>query len=104
MGFILIYVTYPNTEEANKAISHLLKNKLIACANSFSIKATSCWTGKIEECNEIVSILKTKKENWEKVKSEVKRIHSYKVPCIMKLDVDANEEYESWVESETKQK
>ena len=102
MGFIIIYVTYPNMEEANNAISHLLQKKLIACANSFPIKATSCWTGKVAECDEIVSILKTRKENWEKVKSEVKKIHSYKVPCIMKLDVEANEDYESWVNSETK--
>lgn len=102
MGFILIYVTYPNIEEANKTISYLLEKKLIACANSFSIKAASHWTGKIVECDEIVSILKTKKGNWEKVESEVKKMHSYKVPCIIKLDVEANKEYESWIESETK--
>jgi len=101
MAFILVYVTYPNMKEANKSISHLLKEKLIACANSFPIKATSCWTGKIQEVDEVVSILKTRKENWEKVKSEVKKIHPYKIPCIMKLDVEANEEYEKWVNSET---
>lgn len=102
MAFIIIYVTYPNMGEANNAILYLLKKKLIACANSFPIKAASCWTGKIAECDEIVSILKTKKENWEKVKSEIKKIHSYKVPCIMKIDVQANEEYENWVNSKTK--
>lgn len=102
MGFIIIYVTLPNMEEANKIISHLLKNKLIACANSFPIKATSCWTGKIEEVDEIISILKTKKGKWEKVRDEIKKIHPYKIPCIMKLDVESNEEYEEWVNSETK--
>jgi periplasmic divalent cation tolerance protein len=102
MGFIIIYVTYPNMEEANKAIAHLLQKKLIACANSFPIKATSCWTGKIAECDEIISILKTKKENWEKVRDEIKKIHPYKVPCITKIDVEANADYESWVKSETK--
>ena len=101
MGFIIIYVTYPNMDEANKAISHLLAAKLIACANTFPIKATSCWTSKIEECDEVVAILKTKKENWEIVKTEVKKIHSYQVPCIMKIDVVANEEYEAWVNKET---
>jgi len=103
MTFILIYVTYPNIEKANKVISHLLKKKLIACANFFPIKATSCWTGKIKECDEVVSILKTKKENWNEVKSEVKKIHPYKIPCIMKLDAEANEEYEKWINSETDQ-
>ena len=102
MAFTIIYVTYPNIEETNKTISYLLQNKLIACANTFPIKATSCWTGKIEECDEIVAILKTKEINWKKVKSEVKRLHPYKIPCIMKIGIEANEEYESWIDSETK--
>ncbi len=101
MGFILVYVTYPDIKEANKVATHLLKKKLIACANSFPIKASSCWTGKIEEVNEIISILKTRKGNWKKIKSEIKKIHSYKVPCIMKIEVKANKEYEKWVNKET---
>ena len=101
MGFIIIYVTYPNMDEAKEAVFYLIEKKLIACANYFPIKAASNWTGKVVECEEVVAILKTKTENWQKVKSEVKKIHSYKVPCIMKLDVESNEEYDSWVKSET---
>lgn len=97
MGFIIIQVTYPNIEEANKAISHLLQKKLISSANLFPIKSTSCWTGKIKEVDEISVFLKTRKDNWEKVESEVKNIHSYKVPCITKIDVEANKDYEEWV-------
>jgi periplasmic divalent cation tolerance protein len=88
-------------EEANKAIVHLLQKKLIACSNSFPMKASSCWTGKVQECDEVISILKTRKENWEKVRDEIKNLHPYDVPCIMKLDVEANKEYEDWVEKET---
>ena len=102
MGFILIKVTYPNKEEADKTITYLLKKRLISSANLFPIKSTSCWTGKITEVDEFIVFLKTRKINWEKVKSEVKKLHSYKVPCIIKLDVEANKDYESWVESETK--
>lgn len=102
MGFIIIKVTYPNLKEANKAISHLLKKKLISSANSIPIKSTSFWTGEITEGNELMVLLNTRKENWEKVKSEVKKIHSYKIPCIAKIDAEANEEYEDWVKKETK--
>lgn len=101
MGFILIYVTYPNMDEADKLANHLLDKKLIACSNSFPMSSSSCWTGKIAKVDEIISILKTKKENWENVKSEIKKIHSYKIPCIMKIDVESNEEYEEWVNKET---
>lgn len=102
MGFIIIKVTYPNLKEANEAISHLLKKKLISSANSIPIKSTSFWTGEITKGNEFMVLLNTRKENWEKVKLEVKKIHSYKIPCIAKIDAEANKEYEDWVKKETK--
>ena len=49
----------------------------------------------------MVSLLKTKEENWEKVKAEILKIHLYKTPCILKINVEANEEYERWVREET---
>lgn len=89
-------------EEAKKIISHLIEKKLISCANLFPVESYFRWKGKIDNSKEIVSICKTKKENWEKVKSEVKKLHSYETPCIIKLDAEANEDFASWVESETK--
>ncbi len=89
-------------EEAKKVTSHLLQKKIIACANFFPITSSFWWKGKIDNSNEIVALLKTKKQNWEKVKSEIKKIHSYETPCIMKLDVEANKDYEDWIEDESK--
>lgn len=100
--FIMLYITFPNKEEADKIIKHLLNKKLIACANTFPIKATSCWTGKIIECDEIISIIKTKKENEGLIEAEIKKMHSYKVPCIIKIKVEANKEYEDWINEATK--
>ena len=87
--------------EAEKIVSYLMKNRIIACANYFPIKNTYWWKGNMENGEEIVSIVKTKKENWEKLKTEVKKIHSYEVPCIIKLDVESTSEYEDWINSET---
>ena len=101
MSFIFVYVTHKNQEEAEKVSTHLLERKLIACANIFPIKSAYLWQGKIEKGDEFVSILKAKTENWNKIKGEIKKIHSFEVPCITKVDVEANEEYEAWVNSET---
>ena len=68
----------------------------------FPIRSSYWWKGKIENSDEIVSLLKTKKENWKRVKSEIKRIHPYETPCIIKINVEANKDYESWVNNETK--
>ena len=102
MGIIILYVTYPNIKEATKITHHLINKKLISCANFSKVKSFFSWKGKIESSNEIASVIKTKKENWAKVKSEIKKMHSYEIPCILKIAAEANKEFESWVISETK--
>ncbi|MDD5182212.1 MAG: divalent-cation tolerance protein CutA [Candidatus Nanoarchaeia archaeon] len=102
MAFILVYITHKNMEEAKKVVSHLLQKKIIACANFFPIKSSYWWKGRIDETDEVVSIVKTIKGNWKNVKSEVKKIHPYEVPCIMKIDTEANEDYEKWIKEVVK--
>lgn len=102
MGFIIIYITHPDLRTAKKIVASLMKNRLIACANFFPIESTYWWKGKMENSDEIVSIVKTKKENWDRVKSAVIKMHPYEIPCIMKIDVDANENYENWINKEVK--
>jgi len=102
MSFIIAYVTHKNVAEAKKVATHLLKKKMIACANFFPIESMYWWKGKLDSSKEYVSLLKTKKENWKRLESEIKKIHPYETPCIMKFDVEANEDYENWIKSESK--
>ncbi len=98
----MIYVTHQNKDEAKKIGNYLLDNKLIACANYFPIEAAYWWNGAIESDDEIVSLLKTRKENWEKVRDVIEKIHPYDVPCIIKIELKANEKYEQWILESTK--
>ncbi|MBR9704405.1 divalent-cation tolerance protein CutA [Candidatus Pacearchaeota archaeon] len=102
MGFILIYVTHENEDSARKIVDHLVSKKFIAGGNIFPISSIYWWKGKIEDISEYVSILKTKSENWEKVKNEVIKIHPYEVPAIIKFCVSANSEYEAWINDESR--
>jgi periplasmic divalent cation tolerance protein len=101
MKFILVYVTHKNLKSAKKVAEVLLRKRLIACVNYFPIESAYWWKGKIENSKEIVSLLKTKKENWAKVKKEIEKIHPYETPCIMKLDVESNSDYAKWIKDET---
>jgi periplasmic divalent cation tolerance protein len=101
MTFIIIKITCPTIEEARKISKHLLQQRFISSTNFFPIKSMSSWTGEVQEVDEYIVFLKTRKANWEKVRDEIKKIHSYKVPCITKIDVEANEDYESWVKKQT---
>lgn len=99
MAFLAIYITH-GTERAAKMVSNeLLKKKIVACANIFPISSAYWWQGTIANEKEWVSLVKTIPENWEQLQTAVKAIHPYTVPCIMKIEVSANEEYEQWIRS-----
>lgn len=102
MKFITIYVTHSNKENAEKIVNTLLENKLIACVNYFPIEVSYHWKWNIENANEIVSLLKTRIENWVKVKDYIEENHPYETPCIIKTEVEANNDYVNWIYNETK--
>ena len=98
----LVYITCKDEEEAVRISKHLLNKRLIACSNMHPIRSMYWWKGKIEDENEVAIIAKTLGKNYDKIKEEVKKIHSYDVPCILKIDAEANESYEEWVNEEVK--
>ena|SRR3989344_595746 len=102
MSFINVYVTHPNFNHAKRIGEVLLKEHLIACVNYHSTESSYWWQGKIERRNEVVSILKTRKENWAKILRRIRQLHSDKLPCIMKIEVSASPDYEAWVKAESR--
>jgi len=96
---IIIYATFANKDEAKKIANHLLEKKLIACANFSTTESCFVWKGERQEVHETLALLKTKNENWEKVKEEIKQLHSYDTPCIIKIEAEANKEFEGWINS-----
>ncbi|KHO48464.1 MAG: periplasmic divalent cation tolerance protein [archaeon GW2011_AR5] len=103
MPLIFVYVTNPNRKEAKKLAVHLIKKKLAACANIFPIDSVYPWKGKIAEEKEFVLVLKTKNRNYAKIAREVENMHSYDIPCIIKIPIKANKKYGEWLESCLKQ-
>ena len=96
----LAYITCKDKKEAEKIAIYLLKKRLIACANILPIKSLYWWKGKIVNDRENVIIAKTNAKNFKKVVDEVKNIHSYEIPCILKIDAIANKEYQDWADKE----
>jgi periplasmic divalent cation tolerance protein len=102
MSFSLLYVTHPSKPEAIRITADLLNDHLIACANFFPMESMYWWEWRLNKTEEIMTIYKTRSENYEAVKSKIESLHKYEVPCIIKLaTVEANMGYEQWVQSET---
>ncbi len=98
----LAYVTCKDREEADKISMRLLRKRLIACANIFPVNSMYWWKGKIAKGNEYVMIAKTNDKNFKKLESEIKNIHSYEIPCILRINTTVNMEYEAWMGKELK--
>jgi periplasmic divalent cation tolerance protein len=100
--FVSAYITAKDRKEARKIALLLVKNRLAACANIFPVESFYWWDGKIQNENEYAIIAKTQKKNIKKLISNVKRIHSYSVPCIVSWPIaEGSRDYLEWVKKET---
>lgn len=100
---IFIYITCKNKKEAEKIGLSLIKKRLAGCCNIFPIESIYWWDRKITEDREVVLIAKTLKKNFKKVEKEVKRLHSYELPCILEIPIrKGSSEYLNWLKKEIK--
>lgn len=95
----IVFVTAKDIEEANKIAKALLEQKLAACVNiADNIKSLFWWEGKIDEANEVLMIIKSKKNLFKKLMETVKLNHSYTVPEIIAMNIeDGNSDYLDWI-------
>ena len=94
MNPIVVQTTCSSKQEAKIIAKALVETKLAACVQMYEIESFYNWDNKL--CNDFETLLniKTIKENFEKVKSKIKELHSYDVPEIIQIDItNANEEY-----------
>ncbi|RLE79518.1 MAG: divalent-cation tolerance protein CutA [Thermoprotei archaeon] len=98
--YTVILITVPTREEALKISRDLLEKKLIACINILdNVHSLYWWKGKIEEGKELLLVIKTRLDLFEKVLESVKRLHSYEVPEVIALPIIAgNRDYLKWID------
>jgi len=96
-------ITFDNKETAEKIGRGLVERKLAACAQiSGPIKSIYWWKGKIEEAEEWVCTLKSRKDLYKTIEKEIRALHPYELPQIIATDIDgALPEYIQWVIDET---
>lgn len=99
--YIVVLVTAKDSDEAKKIAQGLLNDKLVACANIVDkIHSIFWWQGKIDSADEVLLVLKSRRDFFNKVASKVKSLHSYDTPEIIAIPIIAgNEDYLNWIDS-----
>ncbi len=84
---LLVYTTFPDVDIALTIGEELVRDGLIACINVLpGMRSVYAWKGAIEQGQEAVGILKTRKGLQEKVHRVLKERHPYETPVVLFIE------------------
>ena len=102
MKAIIVQTTCSSKEEAKDIAKVLIEEKLAACVQLSQIESLYNWKNEFCCDNETLLNIKTRKDNFEKIKSKILELHSYDLPEIIQLDIaNASEEYLKFIGDNT---
>jgi periplasmic divalent cation tolerance protein len=100
---IVVFATVPSEEVGMKIAKEVVEKRLAACANlTGGITSVYWWENKVQEDKEMLLIMKTKLQLFNKLEDEIRKNHPYEVPEIIALPlVTGFKPYLSWISKET---
>lgn len=101
---LFVYITAPDDATARRLGRLAVEEGLAACANILpAMTSIYRWQGQIEEANELILILKTSADMYEKLEEKMLEAHPYECPCIVALPVvKGSASYLEWINNSLK--
>lgn len=102
--YVVVFITTPSPEVAEKVANELVARKLAACVNIVpAVLSIYTWRGEVHNDQETLLIVKTRAALFEEyLVPAVKAVHPYEVPEIIALPVIfGSEDYLDWIAAET---
>jgi uncharacterized protein involved in tolerance to divalent cations len=104
---IVVYIACNRLEEARKIGKHLMRLRVCPCYNIIpQMQSAAFWppgSGKIEEVDGAILLVKTLTKKFPAIEKEVLKMHSDKTPCIYSMPVlNVYGKYYRWLKSEIK--
>jgi periplasmic divalent cation tolerance protein len=96
----LVLSTASSMEESKKIARELVERRLAACVNIISqVESVYRWQGKVEEAQECLLVIKTRKAAFDRLRDLLQQMHSYEIPeCITLEVVEGSLPYLNWIE------
>lgn len=103
MDAIVIFCTVPTKDDAKKISNAIVSERLAACVSIVDkVHSVFSWNSELCTENEMLLIIKTRRELFDKIEAVIKALHSYNVPEIIALPVIVgSEDYLGWIAHET---
>ena len=94
---ISVHTTVPDEETAERMARELVEERVAACVNYHAVSSTYRWEGEIIEEDEYSLDVKTALE-YNDARERIEEKHPYDPPAILRVETEANEGYDEWVE------
>ncbi len=98
--YVLCLVTIDDMDKGVKIAHTLVREKVVACVNILpQIRSIYVWQGEVCDDPEILLIMKTRKELFDRLQSAVKELHPYEVPEVISFAIDQGlPDYLRWID------
>jgi periplasmic divalent cation tolerance protein len=102
--FVVILVTVPDGEVADRIAHTLVTERLAACVNIVpGVRSVYAWEGEICNEGELLCLLKTRRSLFPVVRDRVLALHPYQIPEIIALPLsEGHAEYLAWLRDSTR--
>ncbi|MBI5561145.1 MAG: divalent-cation tolerance protein CutA [Deltaproteobacteria bacterium] len=98
--FIVVFMTAPSEEVGADIGKTLVEESLVACCNVIpQIRSIYRWEGKVCDEKEVLCLMKTRRDLFDRLEKRIKALHPYKVPEIIAVKIkDGSREYLNWID------
>ncbi len=97
--YLAVLVTAKSVDEAQTIGYALVDEQLAACVNIlFAVRSIFRWEGEVQKEHEVMMIIKTRRDLFEELSRRITELHSYDVPEIVALSIEAGSQaYLNWM-------
>ena len=91
--------TCSSLEEARHIASGLIERRLAACVNIVpQVESIYRWKGEVETSTEVMLVIKTTAEAFDRLRAALTQLHSYEVPECVEIPItDGSAAYLEWI-------
>ena len=96
---LVVLVTVPNAETADKLGEALVGERLAACVNVIDgVRSIYRWKGAVERDDELLCVCKTTRAGFERLRARVVELHPYELPEVIALPIErGHAAYLDWI-------
>ena len=100
--YYLVLSTCPEDGSAERIAAALVERGMAACVNIVKgVTSIYQWQGQRERSSEVLLLIKTRRDRYPALESELRSLHPYEVPEIIALSLeDGLAAYLAWVDQE----